>query len=68
MTAKYSYFVNAKNHWSKTRWHVAYRKLSAWFLSMLENIPYFTVTLDLRPSVKDMMVYFRHIKTEKIVV
>ena len=29
---------------------------------MLENIPYFTSTLDLRPSVKDMMVYFRHIK------
>ena len=50
-----------KNHRSKTRWHVAYRKLSAWFLSMLENIPYFTSTLDLRPSVKDMMVYFRHI-------
>ena len=26
-----------KNHRSQTRWHIAYRKLSAWFLSMLEN-------------------------------
>jgi len=71
----------------------AYRKLSAWFLSiskigdmrvseansltshaflmiignqkiseMLESMQYFTSTSDLRPSVKDMKVYFRHIK------
>ena len=33
-----------KNHQSKTLWHVAYRKLSAWFLSMLENITSFRVT------------------------
>jgi len=42
--------------------HIAYRKLSAWFLIMLENIPHFTSISDLRRSVKDMMVYFRHIK------
>ena len=44
---------NVKNHQSKTGGMLLIANVIAWFLSMLENIPYVVATLDLRPSVID---------------